>query len=164
MGKTKQPECGHNDEWPFDTETLESEEVRTAVGRFFELADDITITSAQAMALVGRTGIGDGERVSLQRVAELLDRPNAAHTIACGMHSGFPACCIRYFVQTAYLQDAEFMEHMFAIEAAGTPGYIPCPECLRAKRFVEVRGCDCRARLEAVIVRAAEQLRASKKR
>jgi hypothetical protein len=91
--------------------------------------------------------------------------------VECGLHSGFPICCIEFFVRGYW----PLMEHMSSLNAHGesvrelldraslqqatalrameryrdavrrsdvTPGYIPCPRCLKSRRTVRVRCCD----------------------
>jgi hypothetical protein len=151
MSKTKTPP--RSPDWPFDRSTLASPEVQAALVEHGKRFDDITIPSLLACALVGprRTRIGDKD-VTLRRVAELLGEGDA-HRIGCGLHSGFPPCCIRFFIET----DGRPLDRHYkiAMEAARPLGYLPCPVCLREKRFVEVRRCNCNADFYAVVARAA---------
>src|SRR5262249_7406902 len=79
-------------------------------------------------------------------------------TIECGLHSGFPRCCVLFFVgvywplaELAYHAGVEIARwplasYRAAIDAAcgiERPGYIPCPSCLLARNFVTVKDCHC---------------------
>lgn len=81
-------------------------------------------------------------------------------TIACGFHSGFPPCCIRFYI-TKWLwipkdpkKSKFFKTYWKKMEKKrkltydkktkkwkSNFGYIPCPTCLRYERFVEVKPC-----------------------
>jgi hypothetical protein len=92
--------------------------------------------------------------------------------VECGLHSGFPQCCIEFFVKTYWPimtvtssmnAHGETLEELFdraslqqatalrAMERYRTtvfksrviePGYVPCPHCLSRGRFVKVKRCD----------------------
>lgn len=91
------------------------------------------------------------------------DWRTAAEEVAAGTHSKIPPCCIAFFVvdwapwQLAYgrstphpyeteLSRAGFhsLEHA---KSGKPPQYVPCPDCLRDKRFVEIHACtkECAA-------------------
>jgi hypothetical protein len=74
--------------------------------------------------------------------------------MVCGLHSRIPACCILYFL-TAWQEKSEAMRarRMRRLvgfgPACGRPPprnkqYVPCPACVRAKRFVRVHLCTRR--------------------
>jgi hypothetical protein len=75
----------------------------------------------------------------------------ALRAIECGLHSGYPRCCVRYFVEVrmpSYLsgQDDEWWDSYKAqLRATGVapPGYVACPACLHSKNFVTSKACDC---------------------
>lgn len=71
-----------------------------------------------------------------------------------GECSGIPACCVTFFVDhwqiTGRFLSPLQSEHWNRIEETrkrlhlrfDEPGYIPCPSCLEAGKFVEVRSCE----------------------
>ena len=92
-------------------------------------------------------------------------------SIECGLHSGFPVCCIEFWVKTykpiVTIADslnahgetfAELLNRASPLQAAAmgamghhgkivelaglSPGYIPCPRCLVERKLVKVRKCD----------------------
>lgn len=71
-------------------------------------------------------------------------------TVECGLHSGFPPCCIEFFVTTwRPLALARLDSNHPGLAAVdeyrqllGHNGYIPCPSCLQEKRAVRVKHCD----------------------
>lgn len=57
-----------------------------------------------------------------------------------GQCSGFPPCCIRFFIeQWQNMPDEPRNEYMSKIEGIG---YIPCPDCLAKQNFVEPKDCE----------------------
>lgn len=85
---------------------------------------------------------------------DLTDRV-AMRMIECGLHSGFPTCCVAFFVRV-------WWPWMLAIDGLSTrrradafvasddyakwttrPGYVACPKCVVDQNFVEVKACDC---------------------
>jgi len=81
----------------------------------------------------------------------------AAEEVAAGAHSNIPSCCIAFFVvewapwvlaygrSLPHPHEAELRRAGFtSIEHAKSgkpPQYVPCPDCLRDKRFVEIHSC-----------------------
>jgi len=62
--------------------------------------------------------------------------------IICGLHSGFPPCCVKFFV-TKWIWNVgskNSNKYFEKIVLAG-PWYIPCPKCLKNKTFVPVKEC-----------------------
>jgi hypothetical protein len=73
--------------------------------------------------------------------------------VECGLHSGFPICCIEFFVKdympiverpTSPEASRAIANYRDAIRRRGDikPGYIPCPRCLKSRRTVRVKCCD----------------------
>lgn len=65
--------------------------------------------------------------------------------IVCGFHSGFPPCCVKFFVGTWIwaIHDYEcslYQKHFDKILKLN-PGYVACPTCVRKKKFVKVKRC-----------------------
>jgi hypothetical protein len=65
--------------------------------------------------------------------------------ITCGLHSGFPPCCIKWYI-TKWIWNLDtklFDKHWGKIR--GVKGidisYIPCPKCLKNKTFVKLKKC-----------------------
>jgi hypothetical protein len=59
-----------------------------------------------------------------------------SQAVACGIHSGYPACCISYFVSLGDNQ---------ASKVGAINGYVPCPWCREHNNLVVSRECDCYA-------------------
>ncbi len=83
-------------------------------------------------------------------------------TIECGLHSGFPYCCIIFFTMVwkpmmheLYDNDGYFVSTSEIYnnyrrmldsykDKNGHIGYVPCPACFLERNFVKVKQCDCR--------------------
>jgi hypothetical protein len=70
------------------------------------------------------------------------------HHIECGLvHSGIPACCVKYYITKRIWmpikeRDADNVKIRKITDNWKEPvTYIPCPECLKRKRFVKVKRC-----------------------
>lgn len=67
------------------------------------------------------------------------------YMIHCGRHSGFPDCCIKFYVtKWIWLVDnpkSKFVENYRKKLFKDPPGYIPCPKCFKSKNFVKVKPC-----------------------
>jgi hypothetical protein len=64
-------------------------------------------------------------------------------TIRCGKHSGFPHCCIRYFL-TVHMWRTDLAKRRYVQKLSRLPiwaGYIPCPQCVKGLNFVKVKKC-----------------------
>lgn len=68
----------------------------------------------------------------------------------CGfVHSGIPACCVVFFMQTwlpyvAALTAANSdLAYLTSVAITKAFGYVPCPKCTRAARFVKLQKCNC---------------------
>lgn len=65
--------------------------------------------------------------------------------IICGFHSGFPPCCVKFFVTKWVwnLGSKSNREHWRRIRRVrcAKVHYIPCPQCLKDKTFVELKCC-----------------------
>ncbi len=74
------------------------------------------------------------------------------YDIHCGKHSGFPDCCIKFFItKWVWMFDddsSKFIKTYRKKLRAAMPGYVPCPKCLREKKFITVKHCpkSCRLR------------------
>ena len=83
-----------------------------------------------------------------------------ASNIVCGMHSGIPHCCIKFFVTEwvyvlpkssenkfyAYywkqMQNAQtFSINPQTNELEQDCQYIPCPECLKYRQYIKIKSC-----------------------
>jgi hypothetical protein len=76
---------------------------------------------------------------------DLPPGPQVIQEVHCGLHSGFPDCCILFFVTFwASAPDAvrDFYADLVSNLAVKRPGYIPCPRCLLGGDFVEVKRCN----------------------
>lgn len=78
--------------------------------------------------------------------------------VECGMHSGIPDCCIKFFV-TVWVwvpktrKSKTFRDYWNKMEkkykygkdtldnGAKYLGYIPCPSCLHKNNFIQVKDC-----------------------
>jgi len=77
------------------------------------------------------------------------------YDIECGRHSGFPDCCVRFFVIRWITKDTDskFSKDYRAKlnRLKKHPGYIPCPKCLKNKTFVKVKKCPDNCKLRTLI-------------
>jgi hypothetical protein len=78
------------------------------------------------------------------------DDPLALLDIECGMHSGFPRCCILFFVKVwrnwMEQRDCALMDAYLRTQRAlgvGSAGYVRCPACVLAGNAVPVKDCFC---------------------
>lgn len=90
--------------------------------------------------------------LSLCREIEEVPSESTFMLVECGLHSGFPRCCIIFFV-TAYAP-LGFADHLRTKERRafehykklnrdrGMDGYIACPQCLIKRTVVRVKPCD----------------------
>ena len=69
------------------------------------------------------------------------------NTVECGIHSGIPDCCIKYYVtKWMWLSDEARRKRIKRIVGVG---YVPCPQCLKKKKFVTtLKKCNCWHRAE----------------
>ncbi len=95
-----------------------------------------------------------------QEFAKKVDREEHVVEINCGLHSGFPECCILFYVtfwaslftwsgdgsyRSAYAAGRYKLYRRMMEQIAGRwVGYIPCPACLLARKFVEPKECSCK--------------------
>lgn len=73
------------------------------------------------------------------------------NTIACGFHSGIPACCIHFYItKWMWLKGKSRSSHWKKMRAKDGIdingertgfGHIPCPACLKASNFVKLAAC-----------------------
>lgn len=75
------------------------------------------------------------------------------YEIHCGFHSGFPECCIKFWVTkwTWADPDSSFKKKHWKLLRKHDVGYIPCPKCLRNKTFVDVKPCPKSCRLKILL-------------
>lgn len=75
-------------------------------------------------------------------------RPPLTHDWRCGHHSGFPTCCVIWFVTTwrliSYWPWANLMYHRLRWEGLGRCQYIRCPWCKLTGRIETMSICECR--------------------
>jgi len=68
------------------------------------------------------------------------------YIIQCGRHSGFPDCCIKFFV-TKWIwaidnPKSKLVKNYWDNNSKISPGYIACPKCLKNKTFVrKINSC-----------------------
>lgn len=69
--------------------------------------------------------------------------------VHCGMHSGFPLCCIMFqgLVWVYIPSEMKNKINNWRKKVIGDvhPGYIMCPKCVLSKNIVSVVRCDCGA-------------------
>ncbi len=59
--------------------------------------------------------------------------------VRCGLHSGFPRCCIRFFIGTwVRMSEDERGPHLDSDPEAG---YVRCPACVASGHRVQVKPC-----------------------
>jgi hypothetical protein len=78
---------------------------------------------------------------------DIPDYMDRAHEIECGLHSGYPVCCVAFFV-LVWHEWSELQRGSYMAGLKKSPGYVPCPRCLKAKTFVSGRPCACHALFE----------------
>lgn len=68
--------------------------------------------------------------------------------IRCGTHSGFPLCCIKFFIaEKLWMTDEQSQIYYCRMQERSQEiggkwwGYIPCPDCLAKGNMVEVLPC-----------------------
>lgn len=73
---------------------------------------------------------------------------NIPKDVECGYHSGFPTCCIKYYITIHVWRTVEelhkYWKRVEKVSAAlgRQPGYVVCDECLKRKRFIkQVKRC-----------------------
>jgi len=70
-----------------------------------------------------------------------------SYMVTCGIHSGFPACCVRFYVtKFTWMRDKNKRIYIGRIQAAEKTqdvcwGYIPCHSCIRKGIAVKVLQC-----------------------
>jgi hypothetical protein len=101
-----------------------------------------------------------------ERLAKKLgvDDPFDLWSIECGLHSGYPACCVAFHVliwqsltqgedsetEDCYLGLSETVDRYLGLIDAAGGTRIQCPACLLKKRVVQVKKCDCLNTLRAL--------------
>lgn len=81
-------------------------------------------------------------------IKELEEQANVLRMKICGIHSGFPECCIEFFVNHWLKKGGGYdEEHRKFMEANHVSvGYVPCPECIKNKTFIKkINRCTCGA-------------------
>jgi hypothetical protein len=79
----------------------------------------------------------------------MRDDPTTRYnSICCGVHSGIPMCCIKFFVNEwpSYSLEAhrEHIAKAAEINGGENYGYIPCPDCLeKGVAPVTLKSCNC---------------------
>lgn len=82
------------------------------------------------------------------RVGQIMRSPYSGSTDdrIRGECSGLPPCCIEFFIETWRMDPESNQEHADRMVKAKAEGvdfwYVPCPECLETKSFVEISHCD----------------------
>ena len=77
------------------------------------------------------------------------------YEIHCGRHSGFPDCCIRFYVTKWITKDTDskfsktYRSKLNRLK--NHPGYIPCPKCLKNRTFIKVIKCPDNCKLKVLI-------------
>ena len=73
--------------------------------------------------------------------AETLTRlSNIRYMVECGIHSGFPACCVQFYVtRFAWMKSAK--RQSYSDKVGDCWGYIPCLECFKKGNVVKVLPC-----------------------
>lgn len=93
----------------------------------------------------------------LRKIGERRPSDRTIQWVDCGLHSGFPPCCIAFFVKTwaplhlyrkaSKTDRAAMKEYSYALillvkRGEIEDGYVPCLDCFRDRRFVDVRECS----------------------
>ncbi len=66
-------------------------------------------------------------------------------TLACGLHSGFPPCCVAFFLMLAASPEhvSDEYREWFRGLSGRVFGYIPCPYHALWGKSIEARVCEC---------------------
>lgn len=96
---------------------------------------------------------------------KVLTPKGRAGFFECGRHSGFPDCCIAFFVDK-YLpvflvgEGAHLKPYLRRVKDAGYEGgFIPCPDCLEKKRPQVILSCDCEKEIRAAMPKKPPKLK-----
>jgi hypothetical protein len=57
----------------------------------------------------------------------------------CGLHSGIPKCCIRFFVRSWW----DLEPNARPDRSRSKANYVQCPACYKARRAVQTKTCEC---------------------
>jgi hypothetical protein len=84
----------------------------------------------------------------LSKSALMVRLNHLKNIVKCGTHSGFPPCCIQYYI-TVHMWRSDLAMVRYCNKAVNrgievrnkAPGYIPCPSCLEKGKFIRVRKC-----------------------
>ena len=70
------------------------------------------------------------------------------HDIVCGLHSGFPPCCVKFYITKWIWNLGSKTNHKHWNKLRDLDktkkysiDYIPCPKCVKNKTFVELKRC-----------------------
>lgn len=87
-------------------------------------------------------------RPPLSDEAMLRRLKHLPNTITCGIHSGFPPCCIHFYItKKLWMTEEENIEYMKKcfeadLNSLGKPSqYIRCFSCIEKNNFIEVKPC-----------------------
>jgi hypothetical protein len=93
---------------------------------------------------------------AIEAMAEDATDTVTINRVECGLHSGFPLCCIVFFVKLwgPVVMDTDdrwfyVSYHAMLAQLGVSAGYIPCPRCALERSIVEVRPCNCTKRRRA---------------
>src|SRR6478736_3219291 len=68
------------------------------------------------------------------------------YTYRCGLHSGIPKCCMRFFVRVwTHVWHVPELREQYLPKEKSIFGYVPCPDCLAKGKVakVPVKSCEC---------------------
>jgi len=72
----------------------------------------------------------------------MIPGEDRSYTIAYGLHSNIPPCCIVFFLTEWQGWDNKDAPYCRAVHAAPEYEYVPCPECFAYRRVNRLRLCD----------------------
>lgn len=95
----------------------------------------------------------------LRQIGDLDPDDGTIRLVECGLHSGFPPCCVVFFVQVwwpAHMLDgsspalrktralmSDYQRVLRRVRADhARVSYIPCPDCVLSKKFVMMKKCS----------------------
>lgn len=85
-----------------------------------------------------------------EHINSILD--HLPYDIHCGRHSGFPECCIKFFITKWIWNYSRYKLHWKKLGRLrkNRPDYIPCPTCLKNKTFVKLISCpkNCKKKIK----------------
>lgn len=79
----------------------------------------------------------------LRQMGDLDPDDSTIRLVERGLHSGFPPCCVTFFVQIWCALMSDYQRVLRRVRADhARVSYIPCPDCVLSKKFVTMKKCS----------------------